>query len=167
MDAKFLYAFAWTLWWWQRFVETYIGVSNTHCVCICHVHLLVLLSVRWRVFNRCGKNAYIFYVAFVGYWKIPREEVMVEYRKLHNSELYNLYWSPCSWAYQGVWDRWDMEHVWGQQETIEWYSYPLHTMKAYRGNGRIAPVILDFGTKWRWWSTLCLGHFSLGKNIIA
>jgi hypothetical protein len=33
MDAKFLYTLALTpWWWWQRFVETWVGVSNTRCI---------------------------------------------------------------------------------------------------------------------------------------
>ena len=27
---------------------------------------------------------------------------------------------------------------------------PLHTMKPYRGNGGLAPLILNLGTRWRW-----------------
>jgi hypothetical protein len=34
MDAKFLYKLTWTLWWWHKFVEIYLGVCNTRCICI-------------------------------------------------------------------------------------------------------------------------------------
>jgi hypothetical protein len=34
-----------TCWWWQRFVETHVGVSNTRCMCIYQMRLLVSLSL--------------------------------------------------------------------------------------------------------------------------
>jgi hypothetical protein len=69
MDVKFLYTFAWTPWWWQRFVEKCVGVSNICFICIYHVHLLVLLSLQffgclplywslyWLSYTRCSSEA--------------------------------------------------------------------------------------------------------------
>jgi len=34
---------------------------------------------------------------------------------------------------------------------------PLHTMKAYKGNGGIAPIILNLSTRWRWVVSLTVG----------
>ena len=42
--------------------------------------------------------------------------------------------------------------------------FPVHTMKAYRGRRRIAPLILDPGPRCSEWSTLRPGHVNPGKE---
>jgi hypothetical protein len=42
---------------------------------------------------------------------------------------------------------------------------PVHTIKAYAGSRGVAPLIRNFGTRWRWVASITSGRSDAGKNV--